>query len=109
MTINAFHPDYIKTHMPDFTKEFRTHEARRQAAETLSEYVTTKRKTKPSHGSVTGISKAQRETEPNQKFKDIAAFPKTRESQKSLRRGAKMTVAEVAQELKQKGPKPRSI
>jgi hypothetical protein len=98
--INAFHPDFVKTHMPTFLNEFRTHEARRQAAETLSEYVTTKRKTKPSHGQVTGISKAQRETVPNQKFQDISAFPKTRESQKSLRRGAKMTVAEIAKELK---------
>jgi hypothetical protein len=27
--INAFHPDYIKTYMPDLLKEFRTHEANR--------------------------------------------------------------------------------
>jgi hypothetical protein len=26
-TINAFHPDYMKTYHPDFTREFRTIEA----------------------------------------------------------------------------------
>lgn len=97
--MNAFDKDFMKTHMPDFMDAFRTADARRQAAETLSGYVTHKRKTKPSHGQLTGISKKQRETVPNQKFQDIAAFPKTRESQLSLRRGAKMSVAEVAKEL----------
>lgn len=97
--MNAFHPDFVKTHMPDLLNTFRTHDARRESAETLSGYVTRKRRTTPSHGTVTGISKAQRETVPNQKFQDISAFPKTRESQKSLRRGAKMTVAEVAKEF----------
>jgi hypothetical protein len=54
------------------------------------------------HGQLTGISKAQRETVPNQKFQDISAFPKTRrrESIKSLWAGSKMTMAEVAAELK---------
>jgi len=101
MTINAFHPDYIKTYMPTFMDVFRTHDARREAAEALSEYVTNKRRTKPSHGQLTGISKVQRETVPNQKFQDISAFPKTRkrESIKSLWEGANMTMAEVAQEL----------
>lgn len=98
--INAFHPLFIQTHMPELLNTFRTHDARRESAETLSGYVTKKRKTTPLHGTVTGISKAQRETVPNQKFQDIAAFPKTRETQKSLRRGAKMTVAEIAEELK---------
>jgi hypothetical protein len=104
MTINAFHPDYVKTHMPTFMNEFRTNDARREAAESLSEYVTKKRRTKPSHGSLPGISKAQRETEPNQKFKDISAFPKTRrrESMKSLWAGADMTMADVAEELNMK-------
>jgi hypothetical protein len=97
--INAFHPDYVKTHMPGFMTEFRTADARRQAAETLSGYVTAKRKVTPSHGKIEGLSKVQRETIPNQKFQDISAFPKTRESQKSLRRGAAMPIEEVAKEL----------
>jgi hypothetical protein len=101
MTINAFHPDFIKTHMPTFMDAFRTHDARREAAEALSEYVTKKRRIKPSHGQLTGISKAQRETVPNQKFQDISAFPKTRrrESVKSLHAGKNMTLAEIAAEL----------
>jgi hypothetical protein len=28
--VNAFHPDYVKTHMPDLLKEFRTHLANRE-------------------------------------------------------------------------------
>lgn len=97
--INAFHPDFVKTHMPEFITAVKTEDRQSQAGKTLSGYVTEKRKTTPSHGQVTGVSKKQRETVPNQNFQDIAAFPKTRETQKSLRRGAKMTVAEVRQEL----------
>ncbi len=33
MTVNAFHPDYVKTHMPDLMKEFRTHAANREVRE----------------------------------------------------------------------------
>jgi len=54
--INAFHPDFMKTHMPDFMKDFRTHEANRNAAAAVSSYVTRQRKVKPSHGTVFGIS-----------------------------------------------------
>ena len=97
--INAFHPDFVKTHMPKFMDAFRTADARRQSSETLSGYVTEKRKTTPSHGHLAGISKVQRETVPNQKFRDIASFPKTRESQLSLRRGADMPMDEVRAEL----------
>jgi hypothetical protein len=97
--INAFHPLFVQTHMPQFLTAVKTDDRQSQAGATLSKHVTEKRKTVPSHGQVTGVSKVQRETIPNQKFQDIAAFPKTRETQLSLRRGAKMTVAEVAQEL----------
>jgi hypothetical protein len=31
--VNAFHPDYIKTHEPDLMKEFRTHLANREVRE----------------------------------------------------------------------------
>jgi hypothetical protein len=54
--MNAFHPDYIKTYHADFMKSYRTHEANRQAAETLSGYVSHRRKSKPSYGTVYGIS-----------------------------------------------------
>jgi hypothetical protein len=45
----------MKTYEPDFMKDLRTHEANRQAAATLSNYVTKKRKKTPSHGTVFGI------------------------------------------------------
>ena len=56
MTINAFHPDFVKTHMPEFLKGFRTQEANRQSAAAVSSYVTKQRKVKPSHGTLFGIS-----------------------------------------------------
>jgi hypothetical protein len=99
MTINAFHPDFVKTHMPQFLTALKTDDRQLQAGATLSKHVTDKRKTVPSHGQIDGVSKRQRETIPNQHFQDIASFPKTRESMKSLRQGANMTVAEVAKEL----------
>jgi len=54
--INAFHPLFIKTHHPDLMKSFRTQEANRQASETLSGYVSKRRRSKPSYGTVYGIS-----------------------------------------------------
>lgn len=54
--INAFHPDYMKVHEPNFMKDFRTHDANRQAAETLTKYVAKRRKVNPAHGTVFGIS-----------------------------------------------------
>jgi hypothetical protein len=103
--INAFHPDFVKTHMPEFLTAVKTDNTHAESATNLSKTVTKIRKTKPSHGQLVGISKVQRETEPNQKFQDISAFPKTRkrESMKSLAAGKKMTMAEVAEELKPRG------
>lgn len=54
--INAFHPDYMKTHQPNFMKDFRTADANRQAAEAVSSYVTKRRKVNPKHGTLFGIS-----------------------------------------------------
>ena len=31
--INAFHPDYVKTYMPEIMKDFRTHAANREVRE----------------------------------------------------------------------------
>lgn len=50
MTINAFHPDYMQVHEPTFMKDFRTVEANRKAALTLSKHVTETRKVNPLHG-----------------------------------------------------------
>ena len=47
---------YMATYEPTFMKSFRTQDANRQAAEALSSFVTKRRKTHPSHGTVFGIS-----------------------------------------------------
>lgn len=62
--INAFHPDYMKTHEPKFMQSFRTHEANRKAAETLAKHVSKKRKENPAYGYVHGVSKIPLEMRP---------------------------------------------
>lgn len=57
--INAFHPDFIKTHYPDFMRSFRIDSRNKQAGQTLTEYVDKVRKKKPLHGTLSGISKKQ--------------------------------------------------
>lgn len=86
--INAFHPDYMKTYEPNFMKEFRTHEANRQAAATLSEYVEKTRKKKPSHGTLYGIS--------NKVMPVHMSRPKEMMSRK---KGREMTMGEITNEL----------
>lgn len=55
-TINAFHPDYVKTYMPNFLTDIRVESRQTKNGQTLSQYVDKTRKTKPSHGTVFGIS-----------------------------------------------------
>lgn len=55
--INAFHPDYVKTHMPEFLTDLRTESRQTKAGQTLSQHVEKKRETVPSHGTIHGISK----------------------------------------------------
>ena len=86
--INAFHPDYIKVHHPNFMKEFRTHEANRQAAATLSEYVEKTRKKKPSHGTLYGISK-----------KVIPLAHSRPKEMMGYKKGKEMTMLEISNEL----------
>lgn len=54
--INAFHPDYVKTYMPNFMTDIRTESRQTKNGQMLSQYVDNTRKTKPSHGTVFGIS-----------------------------------------------------
>jgi hypothetical protein len=56
--INAFHPDYVKTYMPEILTAIKVDEQRTESAKTLSKHVTEKRKTNPLHGFVHGVSKA---------------------------------------------------
>lgn len=55
--INAFHPDYCKTYMPEFITSIRLESKQTKAGQTLSRHVEKKRKTVPSHGTIPGISK----------------------------------------------------
>jgi hypothetical protein len=55
--INAFHPDFVKTHMPEFMADIRIESRQTKAGQQLSKYVEEKRKTEPLHGMVSGISK----------------------------------------------------
>ena len=81
--INAFHPDFVKTHMPEFLTAVKVAAKREEAGQTLSKFVTKKRESVPTHGFVHGIAK----------------FPQTRETQLSLRRGADMPMEEIKKEL----------
>ena len=53
MTINAFHPDYMKTHEPNF---WGTAVADAKRSKTMSNIVSTTRQKNPSHGTMMGIS-----------------------------------------------------
>ena len=55
--VNAFHPDYVKTHMPQFLSNIRFESKQTKAGQTLSRHVEKKRETVPSHGTILGISK----------------------------------------------------
>ena len=52
-TINAFHPDYIKTYHPTLIKEIT---AGHVASSNMTKVVQETRKTKPSHGTMMGIA-----------------------------------------------------
>ena len=53
MIINAFHPDYMKTHHPDFWKEFKRNAVNSQKT---SEAVTKLRTERPTHGTMFGLT-----------------------------------------------------
>lgn len=57
--VNAFHKDYVKTYMPEFLKAIRLESKQTAAGQVLSAYVDETRKTKPMHGTLSGISKNQ--------------------------------------------------
>lgn len=55
-TINAFHPAYVETYMPEFLIGLRTESRQTSAGQSLTKYVENKRKSSPSHGTIQGIS-----------------------------------------------------
>ena len=54
--INAFHPDYVKTYMPELLDETRIESRQTKAGQTLSRQVEKKRKIDPTHGTIQGVS-----------------------------------------------------
>ena len=54
MTVNAFHPDYMKIHHPTFMKD---HILSSKGTMVMSKIVEEKRRLNPSHGTLLGISK----------------------------------------------------
>jgi hypothetical protein len=55
-TVNAFHPDYVKTHMPEFMTAVRIDAKKEEAGKGVSKYLNKRRETEPSHGTIFGIS-----------------------------------------------------
>lgn len=85
-TINAFHPDYVKTYMPTFLASLRTTSVKEEAGKSVSEFVTKKRETKPSHGTLFGISNKETSVKPARSWKQ----------------GQAMTMAEIHNDLADK-------
>ena len=54
--INAFHPDYIKTYHPELMKQIKSEAMYKKKGEELSKHVDRIRETKPSHGTMFGIT-----------------------------------------------------
>ena len=68
--INAFNPAYVRTHMPSFMTDLRTQSRQTKNGQMMSSYVDKTRATKPSHGTVFGISKKVTSIQPMQMMND---------------------------------------
>lgn len=55
--INAFHPDFVKTHMKEFTASISVQNKHQISSQKMAEYTEELRKTNPTHGTIQGISK----------------------------------------------------
>jgi len=64
--INAFHPDYVKTHMPEFMTAVRIDAKKEEAGKGVSKYLNKRRETEPSHGTIFGISDKEASMSPKQ-------------------------------------------
>jgi hypothetical protein len=54
--INAFHPDYVKVHAPELLAAQKLEQRRHENSKNMTRFVEKKRKTKPSHGTVFGVT-----------------------------------------------------
>jgi hypothetical protein len=50
--INAFHPDYVKTHMKEFTASIMLQNKYKKSSHMMAEYTEEQRKTNPSLGTI---------------------------------------------------------
>jgi hypothetical protein len=64
--INAFHPDYVKTHMPQFMTDVRTSARQEEAGKSVRNYLDKRRETEPSHGTLFGISDKEASMSPKE-------------------------------------------
>jgi hypothetical protein len=55
--INAFHPDYVKTYMPQFVTSIRTASMQQESGRNVAKYLDNRRKDDPAHGTMFGLSK----------------------------------------------------
>ena len=55
--VNAFHPDYVKTHMPEFLAHVKQQNKYEISSQNMANFVTKKRKTEPAHGTFHGMTK----------------------------------------------------
>lgn len=94
-TINCFHPDYVKTYMPEFLADIRTESRQTKAGQTLSTFVDKKRENSPSHGTIQGISKKVLPAH-QMRPKEMMKMPILSKKQQN------MTMQEVTAELIQK-------
>jgi hypothetical protein len=64
--INAFHPDYVKTHMPQFLTDVRTSARQEEAGKSVRKYLDKRRETEPSHGTFFGMSDKEASMSPKE-------------------------------------------
>jgi hypothetical protein len=100
--INAFHPDYCKTYMPEFITSIRLESRQTKAGQTLSRHVDKKRETVPSHGTINGISKNPLPIH-QMRPKEMMKRPILTKKQQSMT--MQEVTAELIENLKTKGKK----
>lgn len=66
MIINAFHPAYVETHMPEFLSDLHVQSRMTKNGQALTQYIEKVREERPSIGTVFGISKKVTSVEPKQ-------------------------------------------
>lgn len=84
--INAFHPDFVKTHMKEFIASIKVQNRHKMSSHSMAEYTDEIRKTSPTHGTIHHLTKPLHVNRAPQKMK-----PRVKERN--------MTMAEVMDDL----------